>query len=470
MLQEITRENIGQIKNTVFRGYASMYLDIYDRFVNDVEQYGLPFHRSPDYEEETARLLKELGQQETPHAGTVCGGETASAHPDEGQKDAGSPVIFRNCGASLVYNRISPACEACKRGVGTMTSYISFRCHRSCFFCFNPNQDNYEMHCRQEKDWRGDLAAVKREGGQLTHIALTGGEPLLHADEAVEFFRLAGELFPQAHRRLYTSGDLLTESVLERLRAAGLDEIRFSCKLEDSAVMKERVFSNMELALKYIPAVMVEMPVMPDREQEMRELLERLDALGIFGINLLELCFPYYNAEMFRSRGYELKYPPYRTLYNFWYAGGLPVAGSEPTALRLIRFAREKGMRLGIHYCSLENKNFGQMYQQNHILARGDRTMYFSPEDYYLRTVKAFGADAVQVRRIFDKVGNRNYIYSRENNFIQFHPRDAHLLTGRGTELAVSVCVMEERDGENVTRELKLLRAPGGVKDIEDIL
>lgn len=432
MIQEITRTNVAQIKNPVFREYANLYLGIYDGFTQEVEKFGLPFHKDPANAAETASLLAEL-------------------------KEKG--VVSRCDDASLVYNRISPACEACKKGVGTMTSYISFRCHRNCFFCFNPNQDNFETHCRQLNDWNGELEAVKKEGGQLTHIALTGGEPLLHAAEAVAFFEKARELFPYAHRRLYTSGDLLTKEICERLQEAGLDEIRFSYKMEDGASLQEKVLSNMEMAKKYIPSVMVEMPVMPDREAEMKVLLKRLDEIGIYGINLLELCFPYGNAEAFADRGYELKYPPYRTLYNFWYAGGLPVAGSELVALRLMKYAMEEKMDLGIHYCSLENKNFGQMYQQNRILAKGDSTMHFSEKDFYLKAVKAFGKEAIQVREIFRKAGVRNYIYDKEKQFIQFHPADSRLLAGRQLELAVSVNVMEEREGQIVSRELKLQKA-----------
>ena len=95
----------------------------------------------------------------------------------------------------------------------------------------------------------------------------------------------------------------------------------------------------MEMARRYIPCVMVEMPVMPDAEEAMRALLHRFDGIGVWCVNLLELCFPYHNAEAFRERGFLLKDPPYRTLYNFWYAGGLPVAGSELVALRLLSFA-----------------------------------------------------------------------------------------------------------------------------------
>ena len=75
---------------------------------------------------------------------------------------------------------------------------------------------------------------------------------------------------------------------------------------------------------------------------------------------------PYNNAPEFARRGLQLRWPPYQTLYNFWYAGGLPVAGSELECLRLLEFAAQQDLRLGVHYCSLENKNTGQVWQQNH--------------------------------------------------------------------------------------------------------
>lgn len=433
MLQEITRDNLILIRNPIFRKNAELYLEIYENFISQIEPFGLPFHKTNTEQKEIASLLAELKQ---------C------------------PEITARCeDASIVYRNISTACEACKKGIGTITSHISFRCHRNCFFCFNPNQDNYEADLQNTHDWKRELEEIKDAGSELTHIALTGGEPLLHEEESVQFFATARELFPAAHLRLYTSGDLLTEALAEALAKAGLDEIRFSYKIEDTRTTKEKVLANMALAKQTIPSVMVEMPVMPDAEEEMQELLIKLDKIGIFCINLLELCFPYNNAEAFQARGYELKYPPYRTLYNFWYAGGLPIAGSELLALKLIQFAIEKQLKLGIHYCSLENKNFGQVYQQNLYFGTPDKTMHFSDTDYYLKTVKAYGEDAVTVKKLFDKRGVQNYLYRADSQFIQFHPGNAKLLRGRAVELAVSVNILEERDGETITRELKLLRA-----------
>jgi len=77
--------------------------------------------------------------------------------------------------------------------------------------------------------------------------------------------------------------------------------------------------------------------------------------LGIFGINLLEFCFPWNNVDVYRQHGYKIKARPHRVLYNYWYAGGLPIAGSETVCLDLVDFALQQGLKFGVHYCSLEN-------------------------------------------------------------------------------------------------------------------
>lgn len=105
---------------------------------------------------------------------------------------------------------------------------------------------------------------------------------------------------------------------------AGLDEIRFSVKLDgDEALAPEhaRTLDAIERAVAFIPDVMVEMPVGPHDGLAMKELLVRLDAMGVRGVNLLEFGFPLCNAEAFAERGLELRQNPYPILYNYWYGG-----------------------------------------------------------------------------------------------------------------------------------------------------
>ncbi len=220
------------------------------------------------------------------------------------------------------------------------------------------------------------------------------------------FLDAARELYPQAHVRLYTCGDFLDDACLAELRDRGLDEIRFSVKLDgDEALAPEhaRTLDAIERAVAFIPDVMVEMPVGPHDGPAMKELLVRLDEMGVRGVNLLEFGFPLCNAEAFAQRGLELRQNPYPILYNYWYAGGLPIAGSEAECLELMRFAAEHGLRLGVHYCSLDNKNSGQIYQQNKgflldkAFASAHGWLHFDEGDYFLKCAKAVGDDANSV-------------------------------------------------------------------------
>jgi len=64
----------------------------------------------------------------------------------------------------------------------------------------------------------------------------------------------------------------------------------------------------------------------------MKSVLTELDRLEIFGINLLEFCFPYNNADVYRERGYKIKGRPYRVLYNYLYGGACRWPVVNPSA------------------------------------------------------------------------------------------------------------------------------------------
>lgn len=307
-----------------------------------------------------------------------------------------------NAGGSLWMNWISPACLACRTGERTATFFIDLVCQRSCYFCFNPNQDHYEYFLSHRRDISAELEQAKESGAQLDFLAVTGGEPLLHQEEVERFFRTAKRLYPHAYTRLYTNGDLLDENGLQTLTDSGLDEIRFSIKPDEDAAVLDKTFRTIEWSATTVPVTMVEMPVIPGTLQEMKQTLSRLDSIGIAGINLLEFCFPLCNAKEFSKRGFRLRKHPYTYLYDYWYGGGIPVAGSETESLELLRYANREGFRMGVHYCSSDNKNTGQIYQQNKAFAETNMHEAFpwlklDPEDHFLKCAKAFGSDMAKV-------------------------------------------------------------------------
>ena len=357
------------------REYAQAFDEVEREFEQSVATFGVPF--------EAGESSPRAARARTARA---CG------------------VRCENGDASLWRGWISPACLACRTGERTATFFVDLRCTRQCYFCFNPNQDHYEYFRTHARNIVAELEQAHASGASFDCLAITGGEPMLHAAEVVAFLRRAQELYPGVHTRLYTSGDLLDAAGLRALAEAGLTEIRFSTKPSDAGGGAERVYELMAQAVAAIPDVMIEVPVIPGTLDEMKELLVRADAIGVRGVNLLEFCFPLHNAEEFRARGFTLRKRPFAYLYNYWYGGGIPVAGSEWDALALVEFVAREGLRLGVHYCSSDNKNTGQIFQQNKAFFADGALRAAYPwlrqdeGSRFLMCAKAFGDDVELVR------------------------------------------------------------------------
>src|SRR5690606_24262684 len=133
MIISVERQNLQQIKNRSLAAYARQYVEIYEDFIQRVKQAGLEFSQQ-DERPAARERIEALGQQ---------------------------GVQVRNDDKSLFINRISPACEACRTGIGCATFYISLQCHRSCYYCFNPNQDGYTGALQRQRDVTGELQEIQ---------------------------------------------------------------------------------------------------------------------------------------------------------------------------------------------------------------------------------------------------------------------------------------------------------------------
>lgn len=361
---------------------------------------------------------------------------------------------FRNGGASISTGPLSSACVACADDPGSRTFYLSLACNRDCYFCFNKNQVNYEADRLLKKNWCQEVDEFLEGAVPVTHVALTGGEPLLHVQEALAFFAHVHEAAPQAHLRLYSDGDFLDEGLARQLADAGLQELRLSVKPDEPGAFEEAI-RRLAMAKQFIPDVMVEMPVAPDMLEEMKGLLLGMNAIGAFGINLLEFGYPMGDWAPFAARGYQIANPPFAIPYEYSYAGGLPVAGSELACLQLLDWAMDQGLEMGIHYCSLENKNRMQMHQQN-TQARLDGALWlFDDEDFFWKTAKVFDGDMAVTKQLL-KAAGVPYQEDPDEESLQFHPRHLPLVAGAGTLPAISFNVLENYPEGIAVRELAL--------------
>lgn len=444
MIEETTGAALANIQNPDFRAYARVYDRIECDFMEAVSSFGLEFAEAADdvREGELARRIDALAVR--------------GARVENDRK-------------SIHLNWISPACLTCRKGVGTETFLTSTQCPRNCYFCFNPNQADYEYYLSHVRDVASELRQRHSAGVRYRDLALTGGEPLLHAEQSIAFFEQARSLYPDVYTRLYTSGAGLSPDVLARLEAAGLSEIRFSVKLDEPQSAIDATLAKMEACRGRIPTVMVEMPVMPDQVPQMKELLGRLDAMGVQGINLLELCFPLHNAPEFARRGYRLKARPYRVLYNYYYAGGLPVDGSERACIELLEFAVDEGLKLGVHYCSLENKFTGQIYQQNRYIGAARPWHAMSERDYFLKSAKVFGRDVSRVERALRAIDERRFERDRASNSLEFPLEALPALAQAAPNAETAVCfsVAERREEGDVIRELAVYKTTPATFDVQ---
>ena len=356
---------------------------------------------------------------------------------------------FKNAGASIVCGWQSKACVECTGTGGSETFSTTFKCHRDCYFCFNYNVADYEKFVREGCPWEQGLADSLEQFDGLAAIGLTGGEPLLVLDESVEFLNRAREAYPNAHLRMYTSGDLLTEDGAARLRDAGLREIRFSVKQDDEPERQERVLAAMELAKHFIPDVMVEMPIIPGTGERMRELFDRWAEIGIDGINLLEFCFPFHSWDEFAARGFEIRNPPFDVMYDYGYSGGLPVAGSEELCLEMMLYGIEKGVPFGMHYCSLDNKHRSEMRQRNER-GRSIHPCYsFDEGDFFLKCGKVFGDDVEPAKTALLESGCMSYLSLDRERSLCFPLKWAETIRAAGMQPAVSFNVLQQ-DGRDL--------------------
>ena len=151
---------------------------------------------------------------------------------------------------------------------------------------------------------------------------------------------------------------------------------------------------------------------------------------------------------------FNLKNPPYDVYYNYWYAGGLAVDGSEQHCLELVDFAIKQNLKLGVHYCSLENKFTGQIFQQNHHQDLGE-TYTFSERDYFFKTAKAFGKDIKKVKEILEQ----NHVAFEMNSqfdYIQFPIKSIEKLRKNNIDIVISSNVVEFDGKDNNIREVKI--------------
>ena len=250
------------------------------------------------------------------------------------------PVTFGSGGTKLDTRQLSPGCAACVAGTWSCL-FINGRCNCRCFYCPS-DQSEIGLPATNTITFRhpDDYVAYIDHFG-FRGVSFSGGEPLLTLNRTIGFLTAVKCTFGnRVHTWLYSNGSLVTEDVLQKLRDAGLDEMRF-----DIGAVNYRLDAP-RLAARYIPCVTVEIPAVPEDEGRLLSLLPQLRDVGVRFLNLHQLRLTPYNFHHLAARP-----------YTFLHGEKVTVLDSELTALRLLRHSLEQNIDLPINYCSFVYKN-----------------------------------------------------------------------------------------------------------------
>jgi len=257
---------------------------------------------------------------------------------------------------------LSPACKMCADG-SKMVVLITGLCPSNCFYCPLSQQkigtdrifaDEWEL--KNEDDT--EKLILEAEYIQGTGAGITGGDPLVVWKRTKKYIQLLKENFGKDfHIHLYTSGIKNSEHISD-LVSVGLDEIRFHPLPKFWNKMDSNPISNLiKNSIETGVDVSVEIPVIPDMENEIFFLINWANDQGVNWVNLNELEFSETNAEKLKKQSFTVK--------NDISAA---VKHSEETAKRIVEKASKADFDLGVHYCSSSFKDGIQL--RNRIMRR----------------------------------------------------------------------------------------------------
>ena len=232
-----------------------------------------------------------------------------------------------------------------------MVLFVTGLCGYHCFYCPVSDEKMYrdvvyadEKRVERDEDVLEEARAIRAKGA-----GITGGDPMEAMDRLCHYLRLLKREFgPEFHTHLYP---MTTDpEKIRRAAEAGLDEIRFHVPPGLWAHAAGTAFvPAVRLSRSLGMAVGLEVPLIPDRKDDLAALIawageERLDF-----VNLDEMEYSDANFARMHVQGYRMK-------HDVSYG----VDGADVVATELL--ARE--WAIPVHYCSSAYKDAWQLRER----------------------------------------------------------------------------------------------------------
>lgn len=252
----------------------------------------------------------------------------------------------RPCG-SMIRGTLPVGCRECERGA-KMVLFVTGLCRFHCFYCPVSEERMYrdvafadEMPIRSDEDVLAEARAIRATGA-----GITGGDPLDVVDRTCHYVRLLKREFgPRFHVHLYTMST--DAEKIRQLADSGLDELRFHVP---PGLWGRAAGSGFAAAARLAQdlgvTVGLEVPLLPDRKDELVALIGWAESAGLAFVNLNELEFSEANVARMRRAGYELKHE---------LSHG--VKGADEAATEIL----DRPWGITVHYCSSGYKDAWQL-------------------------------------------------------------------------------------------------------------
>lgn len=298
-------------------------------------------------------------------------------------------------GTGSFHNYLPPGCEICRQGA-SLVLFVTGVCARGCFYCpLSLERRGRDIIFANERivSSQEDILEEARAIDALG-TGITGGEPLLRLDLVLDTIHmLKRNLGNEHHIHLYT-GIIPEESVLSRLRDAGLDELRMHPDLErEDARLAEALKSAMDLGIE----AGVEIPAIAPAPW----IAEAVRSAGAF-LNINELEFSETNAYMLRARGFRAD------------PESCAAIGSESIARSFMHY----GIKL--HYCSSIFKDSVQLRERLKRRAERVRRVFdIVSDDGTLLTGVILAPDPQAAIRVLKDLGVPESMYELSDNEIE---------------------------------------------------
>jgi pyruvate formate-lyase activating enzyme-like uncharacterized protein len=223
---------------------------------------------------------------------------------------------------------------------------ITGLCAKGCFYCplSAERRDKDVIYANEVKIEAMEQAITEARMIDAEGMGVTGGEPLLNLPQTVSYMRAFKHEFGEDfHIHLYTAINPISVDVVNQLLVAGLDELRLHRFTPGEDLHEIQLIMRRKTRLGF------EIPAIPGWLEQMKDLLYKLDKLGLDFVNINELEFAPLNADELGRRGYQLE------------PGSVAaVKGSEETAIALLEWA-EENTSLNVHFCPIKLKDGVQL-------------------------------------------------------------------------------------------------------------